>query len=497
LIQIQSGSEVEAECFKRTDAFIGNTPRRTAGGGNVSKITFRTSPPATYIPPNREEMREAAAAVELRGFVPDLVADMTNLAAGGSVNPPSAYRGEVTRRVEESLPTPDSAGYFPATNSRWTKDRSMAVETRVVAQMRYHANVCDFLQTLDLQKFPGGSPLEQAMACLKLLSKQQGGQAGGGSGGGEPLPIFMKNEHPEGVAESLHEAMEMADNLSDEEIDMVDPDGENHEIESEQDGQPSNHKNLDRLKVAEDLVEGSDKRVMLDISRQLDRFTKLQVRKSKKQEVDPAGDEVRQRPIRHLGELSRVSKTAWAMRQQNKTFFLYQAVTGQLPVRERVTTVEKKQAIFLLVDGSGSMNGKKHWKASGVVMNRLKAVISGDAEVFLSVFDTELGSVDHAGTPEEARELMKKFSKGNFSGGGTDIATAVRAAHVLIEEKIASGEALYRPEVVVLTDEDTSITGLKKSEIPGTKVHGFAMDVANKSLVDFARSTGGVGVDKF
>jgi len=415
----------------------------------------------------------------------------------------------VTQRVVESLPAPDSSdnwaipkGVRPLFGGRnATSDRGEAVAARVESAMRYHTNVCDFLQTVDLGRFPGASPLEQAMSLLKLLSQQQGGQpSGGDGGGGEPLPIFVDAERPEGIAESLHETMDMVDSLDEAEQDMLDPDGENHSIEdsSEMDGDPSaGHQSLNRLKVAEDLVEGSNKRVMLDISRVLDRFTKLQTRKQKKQEVDPVGEEVRCRPIKHLGELSRVSPTAWATRQQNPTYFLYQAVTGQLPVRERVTTVEKKQAMFLLIDGSGSMSGKKHWKATGVVMNRLKAVLSGDAEVFLSVFDTQLGNVDHAGTPEEARELMKKFSKGNFSGGGTDIAAAVRAAHKHVEDKMKAGEALYRPEIVVLTDEDTSVTGLKKSEIPGTRVHGFAMEVENKSLVDFARSTGGVGVDKF
>jgi len=453
-------------------------------------------------------MKEAAKAVGLKGFAPDLVADMCNLAAGGSVAPPSAFRGSVTQRVEESLPAPDSynewripnqvRGLFG--NKAETKDRAVAVASRVEAGMRYHQNVLDFLSTLDLTRFPGTSPLEQAMACLKLLSKKQGGESTGGSeGGGEPLPIFTDSERPEGIAESLHETMDLVDSLKDEELDMVDPEGQNHEIESEseQDGQRSGHQGLNKLKVAEDLSDGSAKRVMLDISRQLDQLTKLQVRKQRKVEADPAGEEVRTRPIRHLGELPRVAKTAWATRQQNSSYFLYQAVTGQLPVRERVTRIEKKQAIFILVDGSGSMNGSKHFKATGVVMNRLKAVLSGDAEVFLSVFDTQMGNVEHAGTPDEARELVKKFSKGNFSGGGTDIAKAVRAAHKFIVGKIKTGEALYRPEVVVLTDEDTSITGLKKSEIPGTKVHGFAMEVANKSLVEFARSTGGVGIDKF
>jgi uncharacterized protein with von Willebrand factor type A (vWA) domain len=166
-------------------------------------------------------------------------------------------------------------------------------------------------------------------------------------------------------------------------------------------------------------------------------------------------------------------------------------------VRERVTRIEKKQAIFILVDGSGSMSGKRHFKATGVVMNRLKAVLSGDAEVFVSVFDTSMGKVERASTPEEARKLIKKFAEGNFSGGGTDIAAAVRTAHKFIEKAIADGAALYRPEVVVLTDDDTSITSLKKAEIPGTRVHGFAMECQNKSLVAFAQSTGGVGIDKF
>ena len=364
--------------------------------------------------------------------------------------------------------------------------------------MRYHQNVCDFLQAVDLANFPGTTPLEQAMAMLSLLSKQKGGEGASGEGG-EPLPIFTESERPEGVAEALHEAMDLVENLSDEELDMVDPEGKNHEIEksSEQDGQRSGSQGLNRLKVAEDLANGTDKRVMLEISRKLDQFTKLRVRRQRKVEPDPAGDEVRQRPIRNLGELSRVAKTAWATRQQHPTYFLYQAVSGHLPVSERITTLEKRQAIFIMVDGSGSMRGRKHWKATGVVMNRLKAVLSGDAEVWVSVFDTKLTKVHHAGTPEEARELIKKFAAGNFTGGGTDIPVAVCAARTFVEEKIKAGEALYRPEIVLLTDEDSSIAGLKKSEIPGTTVHGFAMEVKNEPLVNFARSTGGVGVDQF
>ena len=464
-------------------------------------FTFRTSPPPTYIPPNAEEMREVANQVGLESFSRDLVADLANLAAGGQICPPSQYRSTIERQVEETLPVVNSCGNWNIPvwkdgkkSSAWTKDRRVAIAAKAEEAMKYHQNVCDFLQTVDLSRFPGGSPLEQAMSLLKLLSNKQGGQGGGE--GGEPLSIFQDNDNPEGTAAALHDAVDTADSLSDEEQAMLDPDATTAESQ-ESDGQRSGHQGLKQLKVAEDMVQGSNRRQMLDISRTLDQFTKLQCRRQVKLEVDPAGEEVRQRPIRHPGELPRVAKTAWATRQKSPTYFLYQAVSGQLPVRERVTRLEKKQAIFILIDGSGSMKGDKHWRATGVVMNRLKAVLSGDAEVWVSVFDTKLGEVEHAGTPAEARELIKKFAAGNFSGGGTNIAAAAKAAHDFIDQKMKSGEALYKPEIVVLTDEDSSISGLDKKAIPGTRVHGFAMKVKNPGLVAFAQSTGGVGIDSF
>lgn len=459
--------------------------------------TFRTSPPPTYISPSAEEMKEAAKKIGLKSYSRDLVADLCNLASGGGVNPPSGYRDQIRRKAEESLSAPDSDGDYRLANGKYTKSRFEAVEDATNKSMRYHQNVCDFLQSVDLSAFPGATPLEQAMSMLKLLATQQGGQGGGE--GGEPLPIFQESERPEGIAEKLEDLMEQVDSLSQDELDMLDPDGQNHPIEKdeESDGQRSGTQELNKLKVAEDLVEGSNKRVMLDISRQLDQISKLQLHKQVKMEEDPTGDEVRQRPIRNLGELSRVSKSAWGMRQQNETYFLYQAVTGQLPVRERVTRNEKKQCVYILVDGSGSMNGRRHYKASGVVMNRLKAVIEGDAEVWVSVFDTSLSRAKVARTPEEARQLIKEFTNGNFRGGGTDIAGSVREAHKQIEERIKSGEAIYRPEIVVLTDDDSSVSSLKPSEVSGTKIHGFAIESRNASLVTFAKATGGVGFENF
>ncbi len=451
-----------------------------------------------YILPTKEEMRGAANAVNLKSFSRDLVADLCNLAAGGKCRLPSEYRDGVEKRVEETLSAPDKSGWWTVSKeyadegrSSTTKSRIQAVQSKAAKEMRYHQNVCDFLQSVDLSKFPGSSPLEQAVSLLKLLSKSSGGSGGGESG--EPLPIFQDNDNPESEAKALNDLMDEVDSLSEEEQNMLDPDGEN----ASDDGSESGQKSLNRLKVAEDIHPASDKSVMLKISRTLDSFTKLQVRKRVKLEVDPEGDENQSRPMKDLSELGKIEKPAWALKVSAPAHFMYKAVTGGHNIRERVTRNEKKQAIFILVDGSGSMSGKKHFKATGVVMNRLKSVLLGDSEVYLSVFDTEMADVDSAKTPEEARKLIKKFAEKNFSGGGTDIAAAVRGAHKYIETMVKEGAALYRPEIVVLTDEDSSISGLKKSEIKGTIVHGFAMEVANPSLVHFAKNTGGVGLDKF
>jgi len=449
-------------------------------------FSFRTAPPATYITPSRDEMREVADKVGLKSFSRDLVADLGNLAAGGSICPPSSYRAKVMERVSEQLPAQDSYGGWTNSKGIRTKDRQVAIQERVQKSMQYHQNVCDFLQTVELQKFPGSSPLEQAMNMLKLLSEKKGGQGGGE--GGEPLPIFTDNDMSEKIGEELNHLMDEVDSLSEDEKSLLDPDQDagSGDGENGDDG-------LQKMKLASDMQKGKD--VMLEISRNLDSLSRMQVRKSKKQEPDPAGEEIRNRPIAHLGELNKVTKPSWAKRQASPSYFLYQAITGGLPVRERVTTIEKKQLLYVITDCSGSMSaGKRIFKAGGILMNRLKAVMAGEAELFVRFFDTQLKEEHHASTSAEAKELVSHFTEKNFSGGATDISGCARAAQKRIEEIVAEG-GTYRPELVIVTDGDDQIN-LTIKDFAGTKMHAFMVECSNKALADLAVKTGGVGVNE-
>ena len=332
---------------------------------------FRTSVEG-YLAPSRDEMREAAERVGLRSYSRDLAIDLANLAAGGRVNPPSKYSDAVMQRVIERLEKPDSDGDWRLSNGRYTKEKSEVIADRHKSQMGYHQNVCDFLSEIDMSRFEGETPLEQAMNCLKLLSKMKGGNGGGEDG--EPLPIFQEGS-PEGVAHQLHDSIDSVDTLS--------------EIEKELMGETPE---MSKREIAEDIM--GDKSIWLEISRQLDSLSKMQVRKNKKQEADPNGEEIISRPINGFDELSKLSKSEWAAYQTNRSYFWYRVAGKQARVRERVVTIEKKQLLFIIVDCSGSMDsGKRIAKACGVVMNRLKAVIAGEAELYFSFFDTKLVKV--------------------------------------------------------------------------------------------------------
>ncbi|MEI8269813.1 MAG: hypothetical protein WCG45_00430 [bacterium] len=446
--------------------------------------TFRTLPPAHYISPSREEMREVAQKVGLSKFSPDLAADIANIAAGGKVLPPSAYKEQVKKSVEEKLSAPDSSGEWRLSNGSYTKSRSEKLLDAVEAAVRYHQNVCDFLQTVEVEGLPGSSPLEQAMNCLKLLSKMDGGS---GEGSGESLPIFA--EKAEEAGEKINQVLDQVESLTEDEKNLLDPDSDENsgaEKGSAEDAQQ-------KMSFAEDMLNGKD--IMLSISRNLDKLTRMQVRKSKKQEADPAGDEIRKRPIRHLGELNKIEKSYWGIRQQSKSYFDYLAVTGNIPVRERVTTIEKKQLLYIIIDCSGSMgSGQRIFKAGGILMNRLKAVIAGEAELYVRLFNTSLKQEYHAGTPTEAKELIKHFTEKNYSGGSTDISGCARSAQKRIDEIIADG-ATYKPELVVITDGDDSID-LKISDFKGTKMHAFVVECSNTKLCELAKATGGVGVER-
>jgi len=444
--------------------------------------TFRTLPPPHYLTPIREEMREVAEQVGLKRYSPSLLADLAHVRAGGEILPPSAWRSEIERRTAEET-RPERDGWYRFGTGE-TRSLSEAVAVKVERAVKYHEAVSDFVRQVDWGGVPGTTPLEQGANLLKLLAAKQGGEPGGD---GETLPVFLE-EAGDSVARDLKEVLDEVEDLDKEDRELL----EDKDDESKSSG--SGQGGLSAMKIAQDFLSDKGKREMVRISRSLEELSRMKVARESKFIPDPEGDDVRSRPIRNLGELTRVAKPAWAIYQKSRTLFWYQAVTKQLSVRERGVRSERKQLLYIIIDCSGSMkDGQRVAKACGVLMNRLKAVLKGDAVLYWRLFDTSLKTEHLVSTPEEAKAAMKQLAAGNFSGGGTEIDACARQALVRIEEIVGQGNH-HRPELVVVSDGDDTIR-LQPDDLGQTRLHAFLVEKQNPALTTLAGKSGGVGID--
>ena len=130
----------------------------------------------------------------------------------------------------------------------------------------------------------------------------------------------------------------------------------------------------------------------------------------------------------------------------------------------------------------------------GIVMNRLRAVIDGDAELHLRFFDRALREQEfHADSPASARELVRIISDpAQYMGSSTGFESTLGAASERAEE-LLSARGLRDPEIVFITDGQAHVPEL--SVLDGKTLHVFQVgEEENLELSELARQSGGMGV---
>ena len=466
------------------------------------KLITRTECPENYLSPIQYEMDLMAKRIGINFYSPLLVTDLSHVAAGGVVLPEDIWIPQLRDVVDQTLEPPNEKGeWITSYNSasETTNYREKVIDLRTRIFTKYHNRICEFMAAIEFDKIPGRSPLEKAMNVLKLLTQEQGGEPK--EEGHTPYKIFGEPEGEDGdgdteaqdgvdVAEAIHAKLDSADEIDNIESELLSQDTDKKGGEQAGVGTASD---LKRMALATDME--SDKKIWLDVSRDLETNVKMEVSKSVKFVPDMHGNEVRVRPIANFGELPKVQASEYAL---PRNYRMYRAVSKVSPIRERVSRETKQQLLYMIIDSSGSMGsmgGDRIAKAGGVLMNRLKAVIKGDANVLIRFFDDRLFKEHVADTPEKAKKLMKQFEKHNFSGGGTDIAGCAKKAQKRIEKLLEKNKVLTRPELVIVTDGIDTVSALNKDDFMPTRVHAFIVDGNNKELIDFAKSTGGVGVN--
>jgi Mg-chelatase subunit ChlD len=428
--------------------------------------SFLTLPPKGYLIPTDRQITERLGT-RAGGCSYGFVRELCNLAAGGRFSPPSLW-GPVLDQLQKQVPL--------------RKEESEASRRgrvhKAVEQM------ADFLKTLDFSQVPGSDPLEKASWIIKALSKA-GYSADLPGSGGVNLPIGSNSQ---GKAWNNYERI-YDDFRAMDETDFA-------LILADEPGRMREGSALDkRHAVLESLLDNPIKRQMATIGRQLSQIDGISVVPQVTITPNAHGEDVRRRQMRDPQELPRIDKHQWALLERAPQLFWQRVMSREMCVREKVTRTDKKQLLYLLIDCSGSMDsdgGKRIGAACGVLMNRLRAVIEGKAELYYRFFDGAVHPERHVRTKEEAIKAMQDVLSCNFSGGSTDINKAIRTGQDRIEV-IAKEGKLYRPHLVVVTDGGDTIS-LRANNLINTTLHAVLCMCTNSDLTKLAKDTNGLAL---
>jgi uncharacterized protein with von Willebrand factor type A (vWA) domain len=174
-----------------------------------------------------------------------------------------------------------------------------------------------------------------------------------------------------------------------------------------------------------------------------------------------------------------------------KIKLLTKALTINIPIETSV----KKQKIIILVDYSGSMNEqRKQLWVNALLVDRLRYVISGEAEVFISNFVSMPDQLrfQHLKTQSDVDKFWATFS--NYpSGSCTDMSRIVE----YVAAQVNSGKGLHnlkdinlsqeKPEILIINDGQDSCNS---RQFP-YKVNAISLLEFSEQLKDLCINTGG------
>jgi hypothetical protein len=168
-------------------------------------------------------------------------------------------------------------------------------------------------------------------------------------------------------------------------------------------------------------------------------------------------------------------------------------LTKDLIVNVPVERKEQKQKIIILLDFSGSMDyeSKQIW-VNAILIDRLKYVMKGEAEVFFSYFvhSTKGLKFIHLKDREDVMNFWSTFS--NYPNGGT---TDIGGIVTYIDNEVSEGRlhnldidlSQERPEILIINDGQDRVG---YDTLP-YKVNAISLECFSEELKDLCVGTGG------
>lgn len=334
--------------------------------------------------------------------------------------------------------------------------------------VNFHRSVHRLLVNLDLANVPGSSSLQRAVRLIKWLRHMSSSNRHN---------VHARYPDP---ASALNSALEQSKQVGKEKIEQLEQLLDHGDAEGEV-----------LVLIVDLLLQEVDITEMLRMARHLDGLSELQ-RPMTAPRADIDGEDTSTRSIEELGELIKAGQQALGLPRR---LLLYRAINGDLQVSEPVTRRDKRQLLYILMDGSGSM--QKHGasgRAAGVVLDRLQAVVRGEAEVYLCFFDGDLRETEyHANSPESALALLEVVTNPmSYTGRTTHFVEPLSKTARRVSELVANGD-LIDEEIFIVTDGAAPVP--EQDVLQGAKLHSIQVGkVEVEALSDLARASGGINL---
>ncbi len=420
-------------------------------------LNFLTAPPEGVAEASDSQIKKVAKRIGLDPFSSDLVRCFDNIIAGGRFVPPSIWRAEAHRRKLDAHTT----------------------EAHMSGLMRV-------IKSIDYSKVPGKTSLEKSVAVLKLLGHVDR-SAGVDDGSYDGVSFFSRPTEVDSAIEKVNRTLQTIGSLDDvERMAMVPANGSASLVHYDE--------LSETVEIAESLLSSSGLQAMLKVARALDSVPTLGMSGVRSVKPNRHGVETQHRMMRDLNELPLIAKSNWALFFEQSALFWSKVLNREPMVREHIAPETQKQLLYLLIDSSGSMSHYNRASlALAVLVNRLKGVVKGEAELQYRMFDADVFPEFEAKAPEDAQSTLLRLKKNNFSGGDTRISHAIgRAVESILKRQEQTGGV--RPEIAIVTDGIDHGFNTTLADLKGVRLHAFSVGERNPELSKLAKASGGVAL---
>jgi len=186
--------------------------------------------------------------------------------------------------------------------------------------------------------------------------------------------------------------------------------------------------------------------------------------------------------MENYDQIAKVSKTKMAMPNFDDKF-----IKKELIVKEKVKPEEKKQILYMLLDDSGSMtNETKQTYVRAVLLNRLEAVVKGNAELKFCLYESKRYNFMDIVDKKGAKKAFNMVSLRVPGGGGTNIGRVIQET---IDE-ICKLEDYHDPEIMIVCDGDDKLH-VEEVDLKGVKVNAVLLGRKNPDIEKLTKLSGG------